>query len=218
MILPVVVGSCVTSGAVGFVIHRTGRYIEIVRLGNLIVLLGIGLFIDIGPSTSYAKIIVYQIVLGFGMGMLFFPPLLALQANVSSGQTAAATAMFGFVRSMSASAAVVLGGVLFQNGMNAQHSKLVDAGLPANITDAFKGSDAAANVFLVSTIKNPEHQRVVQVAFSDSILHIWYLYTALAAVGVVSCIFVKKHIMSETHTEIKTGLEGNRAQEKKQTT
>lgn len=204
------------SGAVGFVIHHTGRYIEIVRLGNVLVLLGIGLFINYDSSSSLAKIIAYQLIIGFGMGMLFFPPLLALQANVSSGQTAAATATFGFIRSMSASVAVVLGGVLFQNNMNAQQPGLIAAGLPANVTDAFKGSDAGANVLLVSGIQNPEHQRAVQGAFSDSIRHIWYLYTALGAVSVISCIFVKNHVMSETHTEVKTGLDGNRAQEKKQ--
>ncbi|OAA77672.1 MFS transporter [Akanthomyces lecanii RCEF 1005] len=215
LLLPIVISSSLMSGAVGFVIHKTGRYIEIIRLGNILVLLGIGLFIDFDSSSSLAKIIAYQIILGFGMGMLFFPPLLALQANVSSGQTAAATATFGFIRSMSASVAVVLGGVLFQNGMNVQQPRLVAAGLPSNITDAFKGSDAGANVLLVATIENPEHQRVMQNAFSDSIRHIWYLYTALGAVGVVSCTFVKKHVMSEVHTEVKTGLDGNRAQEKK---
>ncbi|OAR02658.1 hypothetical protein LLEC1_01829 [Akanthomyces lecanii] len=215
LLLPIVISSSLMSGVVGFVIHKTGRYIEIIRLGNVLVLLGIGLFVDFDSSSSLTKIIAYQIILGLGMGMLFFPPLLALQANVSSGQTAAATATFGFTRSMSASVAVVLGGVLFQNGMNVQQPRLVAAGLPANITDAFKGSDAGANVLLVATIENPEHQREMQNAFSDSIRHIWYLYTALSAVGVVSCIFVKKHVMSEVHTEVKTGLEGNRAQEKK---
>ncbi len=215
LFLPIVISSSLMSGAVGFVIHKTGRYIEIIRLGNVLVLIGIALFINFDSSSSLSKIVAYQIILGFGMGMLFFPPLLALQANVSSGQTAAATATSGFIRSMSASVAVVVGGVLFQNGMNAQQSRLVAAGLPSNITDAFKGSDAGANVLLVATIQNPEHQSVVQNAFSDSIRPIWYLYTALGAVSVISCIFVKRHVMSEVHTEIKTGLDGNRAQEKK---
>ncbi|XWW97220.1 hypothetical protein V2A60_005201 [Cordyceps javanica] len=214
LFLPIVISSSLMSGVVGFVIHKTGRYIEIIRLGCVLVLLGIGLFINFDSSSSLARIIAYQVVVGFGMGLLFFPPLLALQANVSSGQTAAATATFGFIRSMSASVAVVAGGVLFQNGMNAQQSRLVAAGLPANLTDAFKGSDAGANVLMVATIKNPEHQSAVQEAFSDSIRHIWYLYTALSAVSVISCIFVKSHVMSEVHTEIKTGLDGNRAQEK----
>ncbi|KAM3449548.1 hypothetical protein MY3296_006862 [Beauveria thailandica] len=215
LFLPIVVGSSLMSGAVGFLIHKTGRYIEIIRLGNILVALGIGLFTNFDSSSSFVKIIAYQLILGFGMGMLFFPPLLALHANVSGGQTAAATATFGFIRSMSASVAIVLGGVLFQNGMNVQQSRLVAAGLPSNITDSFKGSNAGANVLLVATIQNPKYQRAVQGAFSDSIRHIWYLYTALGVVGVVSCVFVKTHVMSEVHTEIKTGLDGDRAQEHK---
>ncbi|PQK12655.1 hypothetical protein BB8028_0003g12710 [Beauveria bassiana] len=215
LFLPIVISSSLMSGAVGFLIHKTGRYVEIIRLGNVLVASGIGLFINFDSSSSLAKIIAYQLILGFGMGMLFFPPLLALHANVSGGQTAAATATFGFIRSMSASVAVVLGGVLFQNGMNVQQSRLVATGLPSNITDSFKGSDAGANVLLVATIQNPEYQRAVQDAFSDSIRYIWYLYTALGVVGAVSCVFVKTHVMSEVHTEIKTGLDGDRAQEHK---
>ncbi|OAA48118.1 MFS transporter [Beauveria brongniartii RCEF 3172] len=215
LFLPIVISSSLMSGAVGFLIHKTGRYVEIIRLGNILVALGIGLFTNFDSSSSLVKIIAYQLILGFGMGMLFFPPLLALHANVSGGQTAAATATFGFIRSMSASVAIVLGGVLFQNGMNVQQSRLVAAGLPSNITDSFKGSDAGANVLLVATIQNQKYQRAVQDAFSDSIRHIWYLYTALGVVGVVSCVFVKTHVMSEVHTEIKTGLDGDRAQEHK---
>lgn len=203
------------SGVAGFVIHRTGRYVEIVRLGNPLVLLGTGLFIDLDSTSSLAKIIIYQLIMGCGMGMLFFPPLLALQANVSSGQTAAATATFGFIRSMAASFAVVLGGVLFQNSMNAQQSHLASAGLPASMTEAFTGRDAAANVLQVADIQNKEQQRLVQDAFAHSIRNIWCFYTALGAISVISCFFVKKHVMSEIHTEIKTGVDGTRAQEKK---
>ncbi|OAA67588.1 MFS drug transporter [Cordyceps fumosorosea ARSEF 2679] len=116
LFLPIVISSSLMSGGVGFVIHKTGRYVEITHIGWILVLLETGLFIDFDRSSSLAKIIAYQIILGFGMGMLVFPPLLALHANVTSGQTAAATATFGFVRSMSASVAVVLGGVLSRTG------------------------------------------------------------------------------------------------------
>lgn len=203
------------SCAVGFIIHRTGRYIEIIRVGNALTLLGIALFIDFDTDSSFAKIVAFQIINGLGVGQLFFPPLLALHANVSSGQTAAATATFGFIRSISSSVAVVLGGVVFQNGMNTQQARLVAAGVPTNVTMAFAGSHAASNVLLVSAIQDPAHQRVVQDAFSDSMRSMWYLYTAFAAVSLISCVFVRKHVMSESHTEVKTGLDGDRAQEKK---
>ncbi|KAA8642272.1 uncharacterized protein ATNIH1004_011213 [Aspergillus tanneri] len=100
-------------------------------VGTAVVLLGTGLFIDFGAASSLGKIIVYQIVTGMGCGLLFFPPLLALQSNVPQDQTAAATATFGFIRNMAMAMSVVLGGVVFQNGMGQQQSSLLVSGLPS---------------------------------------------------------------------------------------
>lgn len=206
--LPLIVTESIMSVIVGIIIHKTGRYLDIIWIGCLVVLLGAGLYIDFGTDTSTAKVIAFQIVAGIGTGQLWFAPLLALQTGVSADETAAATATFGFIRNLATSASIVLGGVLFQNGMNSQHGKLVAAGLPENVTWALNGEHAAANVLLVGHIEDLQQRKVVQDAFSASLKHIWYLYTALAALGVVSCFFIKKNVMSKDHVETKTGLEG----------
>lgn len=206
LILPVIVTESVMSVFVGIIIHKTGRYLEIIWLGNALTLLGMGLYIDLDTTTSLTKIIAYQIISGLGTGMLFFAPLLALQTNVSASHTAAATATFGFIRNLATSASVVVGGVIFQNQMTQQQSTLVAAGLPLNSTEAFSGGQAAANVLLIASIQDDVQRRVVQDAFSTSIHNIWFLYTALAAIGLLSCFFIKKNVMSKQHTETKTGL------------
>lgn len=212
--LPLIVTESIMSFLVGFVIHKTGRYLEIIWIGCLLVLLGVGLCISFATATSTAKIIGYQIVAGLGTGMLFFAPLLALQTGVLPDETAAATATFGFIRNLATSASIVIGGVLFQTGMGSQQGKLVASGLPKNITDALGGEDAAANVLLVGHIEDLHQRRVVQDAFSTSLQHVWCLYTALAAVGVISCLFIKKNVMSKDHVETKTGLKEGRLKEK----
>ena len=44
--------------------------------------LGFGLYIDFDVNTSWAKIIIYQIITGIGVGQNFQSPLIALQSNI----------------------------------------------------------------------------------------------------------------------------------------
>ena len=51
--------------------------------GLILMTLGYGLFIDIDRTTSLAKLIIYQIIGGLGVGPNFQAPLIALQAQIS---------------------------------------------------------------------------------------------------------------------------------------
>jgi hypothetical protein len=125
----------VVSVMAGVIIHRTGRYLEIIRFGIAGTALGTGLYINLDTDSSLPKIILFQIATGFGTGMLFFPPLIALQANISQVDTASATATFGFIRNLATAASIVVGGVVFQNSMTLRIPVLRAAGLSANETD-----------------------------------------------------------------------------------
>lgn len=171
-----------------------------------LVLLGTGLFIDYSTSTSLGKIIGYQIISGFGCGLLFFPPLLALQSNIPTKDTATATATFGFVRNVAMALSVVLGGVVFQNSMVLKRGLLEDAGLSSALQEDFTGAEAAANALAVKDITDSLQREAVEMAFAWSIRNIWILYTALAAVGLVASFFITKRQLSKEHVETKTGL------------
>ncbi|KAJ2974437.1 hypothetical protein NQ176_g6061 [Zarea fungicola] len=56
LLLPIIVSASLMSCAVGFIIHRTGRYIEIIRVGNVLTLLGIALFIDFDTDSSSSRL------------------------------------------------------------------------------------------------------------------------------------------------------------------
>ncbi|KAL4752607.1 hypothetical protein BDW72DRAFT_211594 [Aspergillus terricola var. indicus] len=206
LILPFILTESFTSLAVGILIHRTGRYQEVIWLGMALVLLGTGLFVDYNTSTSLGKIIGYQIISGFGCGLLFFPPLLALQSNIPTKDTATATATFGFVRNVAMALSVVLGGVVFQNSMSLRKGLLADAGLPSALQEDFTGAEAAANALAVKDITDSLQREAVKRAFAWSIRNIWILYTALAAVGLVASFFITQRHLSKEHVETKTGL------------
>jgi hypothetical protein len=66
----------------GIFIKKTGKYLPLIWFGMFMMTLGFGLFIDFGVNSSWAKIIVYQIIAGIGVGPNFQSPLIALQSLV----------------------------------------------------------------------------------------------------------------------------------------
>lgn len=206
LILPFILAEALTSLAVGILIHRTGQYREPIWVGMTLVTLGTGLFIDYNTATALGKIIGYQIICGLGCGLLFFPPLLALQSNIPPADTATATATFGFVRNVAMALSVVLGGVVFQNSMVLRRPLLQDTGLSPTLQEDFTGAEAAANVLAVKDLSDPLQRLSVQRAFAWSIRNIWILYTALAAVGLLGSFFLTRRQLSAEHVETTTGL------------
>jgi len=190
----------------GLLIHRTGRYLEIIWTGLLLMTIGNGLYIYLNATSPLGQIIGFQLVAGCGAGLLFEPPLIALQAMVSQDDTATTTATLGFVRNLATSLSVVLGGVVFQNGIEKRIPYLQAAGLPANVTTAFSGADAAANVLLIGTIQDEAQKMVIKEAYAWALRNIWILTTCLAFCGVVSSVFIKKSVLSREHVETRTGL------------
>ncbi len=197
----------------GVIIHRTGRYIELLWAGVTLITIGTGLYIHLNPKSSLGEIIGFELVAGVGAGLLFSPPLVALQAMVSQARTSTATATLGFVRNLATVLAVVLGGVVFQNGMEHHVPGLVAAGLPANLTAMLSGNNAMANVVVIQTISNPAQKLAVQQAFSSSLRNLWIICACMSVCGIVASGFIAQKALSREHQETKTGLANENSEE-----
>jgi hypothetical protein len=112
----------------------------------------------------------------------------------------------GFAKNLSTCLSVVLGGVVFQNGMEGRAQGLRHAGLDSNITSLLTGDQAAANVMLIRTIEDPVKQMVVKQAFAGSIRYIWIVCAIMAGCAVLCSGFVKTKVLSDVHVETRTGL------------
>ncbi len=206
LILPFILSETAMGIAAGFLIHRTGRYLELMWFGMSLMTIGFGLLIHLNATSPLGQIIGFQIVGGLGSGLMFLPPLIAIQAHVSQEDTATATATFGFFRILGTSISVVIGGVLFQNGMQLRAPSLRAAGLSADIVEQFSGSDAAANVMKISMLDDYSQKLAVKEAFAWSLRNPWILYTCMAFIGLVAIAFVGKRELSREHVETKTGI------------
>jgi len=206
--MPITTTQAITGLLAGIVIHRTGRYLEMIYIGVALMTIGNGLYILLSPSTTLAEIIIFQLITGIGVGLLFQAPMIALQALVSQDDTATATATFSFVRSLATSLGVVFGGVIFQNSMDMHVPPLSSPpiNLPSNITDLLTKGGAAANVMLSNTMVDTMQRGAVRGAYAWSMRNMWTFYTGISALALLSSAFIKRHHLRSDHVETKTGI------------
>ncbi|KAL2816553.1 MFS drug transporter [Aspergillus granulosus] len=207
LILPMMATEATTDILTGILVHRIGRYREITWIGSILMALGTGLYINLGRETGLGAIIAFQIVGGIGTAMLFQTPMLAIQNSVThAADTASATATLGLMRNLATSFSIVLGGVVFSDGMNRQRGGLVAAGLDTAVLDKLAGDSAAANVDIVKFITDEMQNVAVSDAYAWSMRNMFIFYTGIAGVAVVAAVFIKQREMKREHVETKTGI------------
>jgi hypothetical protein len=206
-IVPITVTQAVVGLCAGIIVHKTGRYLELIWAGVILLTLGNGLYIQIDVSSSLGSIVAFQLVAAMGAGLLFQPPLIALQALVSAQKTATATATLGLVRNLSTSIAIVVGQVIFSNGIASRRSSLVDQGVPVDLADNISGPSGTSDFDLVGIEQDEEIQLVIKEAYAGSLQGIWILCTCMAACAMVASTFVSRQVLSKVHVEHRTGLQ-----------
>ncbi|KAH8905813.1 hypothetical protein BR93DRAFT_860981, partial [Coniochaeta sp. PMI_546] len=203
-VLPFTISLAVTSSATGIFIRKTGKYLPCIIFGMAVMTLGFGLFLDLGPTANWAKIVLFQLVAGIGVGPNFQSPLISLQTTVAPRDIASATATFGFIRQLATSVSVVIGGVVFQNEMQKQYPALL-AELGPDTANLLSGGNAGASVGLVAKI--PGHAgEVAREAYWTSLKTMYIMYVAFAALGLAVSVFITSRKLSKQHEEAKTGL------------
>lgn len=213
LVLPLIVVEALMGFTAGLVIHLTGRYREIMWIGMILATIGNGLYIYLSATSNLGEIVGFQIVMGLGAGLIFEPPVIALQSMSAQEDTAAVTATQGFIRNLATSASIVIGGVIFQNSMTKQDSNMRSAGLPNSMVNELTGGSAAASIMIVKSIKDPVHLQAVKQAYAWSLHNMWIFYTAISACGLIASAFIRRRKLSEEHTETKTGIRKERSEE-----
>ena len=203
-LFPLVITLSVSSACVGIFIKRAGRYQEPIWLGMFLMTLGFGLFIDLPNHAEWAKIIIYQMIAGVGVGPNFQSPLIALQNHVARHDVAVATGTFGFVRQLATSMSVVLGGVVFQNIITKKGPELTRQ-LGPQVAARLSGERLESSANFIK--KLPRAQKLIADPAITSSLHTMFIfYTALSVFGLFLSLFIKKKALSSVHEKSRTGL------------
>ncbi|KAL8682398.1 MAG: hypothetical protein Q9186_001519 [Xanthomendoza sp. 1 TL-2023] len=211
---PFVLSLSFVSVVVGVFMKKTGQYLPPIWFGMFFMTLGFGLYIDLPAYPSWSRIIVYQIIAGIGVGPNFQAPLIALQTLVKPKDIATATATFGFTRNIATSISVVIGGVIFQNGMSRRQSTL-SAGLPPQTAEILGGGSAGAATELVKGLP-ADQKRVADGVYTESLRTMWIYYVVVVAVGLGCSFAIGKRKLSEVHEVQKQGLAGQEEERMKE--
>ncbi|CEL08473.1 hypothetical protein ASPCAL11623 [Aspergillus calidoustus] len=104
-------------------------------VGSMLSAIGSGLLSTINPDTSMTKLIGYQIITKMGRGMAFQVPVIAVQEEVSSKDSATGVATVNLLMSLGSSVGISAGQTIFRNSLPAllrEYAPEVDATLIVN--------------------------------------------------------------------------------------
>ncbi|KEF60289.1 uncharacterized protein A1O9_05140 [Exophiala aquamarina CBS 119918] len=99
-LLPFVLSLSLATIIGGGLIKKIGRFREPIWLSVTLVTLGYGLLIKLGSAKSWPRIIIYQMIVGFGSGLNIQSPLITLQNHTKRHDVAIATSTYGFIRTL----------------------------------------------------------------------------------------------------------------------
>ena len=195
----------VTSVGASLYVQKTGRYLVIIRIGAFLLTLGFGLFITFPPNRSWVRIVVFQLLVALGVGLLFQPPLIALQTNLQPTEVAPGTMAFVFMRQMSYGISVVIGQLLLQTRMKTKFAEMVGAGIEHSIAKALTEEDTVSATPLIRQLTAAQ-QFVVRSAITSGLQKIWVLYAAVSFVGLLASFFVGGKKVVTENGRISPGL------------
>ncbi|CEL10805.1 Putative MFS transporter (Fragment) [Aspergillus calidoustus] len=213
-LLPLIVSCSLVAAATGVFIQQTGKYLPVMYLAQGFLVLGSGLLVSLDFESNITKLVIFQILVGIGVGMNIDAPILAAQAATSVRDTAAVTATMGFVRSLSTAVSVVVGGVVFQNEMNAKNDGLASSlGENSALARQFNGDLAASSVEDIGTSGlSGEQETVVRKTYFEALRIVWVMYVVFAGLATILNLFVRAHKLRDENEGAVLGADRARPQ------
>ena len=203
-LLPTALAASASSFAAGVFVRNYGTYLPPIYTGFLIMTVGFGLFVDLDVHSTWAKLVLYQIIAGVGFGALFQAPFIALQAHIHPRDIGVATTTLGFTRQMATSISVVMGQAVYQNAMTVRTAEL-STSLGPELAVKFSGGGVVANAGVIDAL--PGYQReVVRNVLAGSLQPMWVMYTVFSFVGLLAALCIQKKVLSVRHEEMVMGL------------
>ncbi|MCJ1281814.1 hypothetical protein MMC26_001137 [Xylographa opegraphella] len=172
----------------GVLITITGRYRWSLWLGWTLTVLGVGLLALLDINTSKVSWIFLNMVSGLGLGILWPACSFGAQAASSNADLPFAAAMFAFFRVLGQTIGVAIGGLIFQNELQAQ--LLTYPALAASASALSKDASALVQLLKAMPADSIEKAQIV-FCFVKALRTLWISLTAIAALGLFSSFFIK---------------------------
>ncbi|KAJ6586307.1 MFS general substrate transporter [Mycena vulgaris] len=196
--LPMMATISPTAIVEGVLIAKTGRYRLITLGGWVLMILGLGLFINLGVSTPLGLIVFYQLVLGAGIGFLYSTTFIVL-APLPISENASAVSLLTFMRTFPQAWGVAVGQTILQNQLRTH--------LPASVVTQFAhASELVYQIIPQISGMAPPLRREVETAFLLSMRLIWIVMAAICGLGLACTLLIRDIPLART-VDSKWGLQ-----------
>ncbi|KAH8900392.1 MFS general substrate transporter [Thozetella sp. PMI_491] len=208
LLLPTILMGIPSAIVAGGVLSKTGRYKPIHFFGFAMNVLGTGLFIDYSSSSSLAKVVLYQIVNGFG-GVLLTSMVPAIQASHPQADVAVVTSTWSFYRNFGAIWGIAIPAAIFNSQMVRQSSSIHDD----TVQELLGSGNAYAHVSssFIASLPQPLQGEVVN-AYGITMRTLWEVCLAFTVLALL-LVFVEAEIPLQRTLKSDYQLEGVKKQE-----
>ncbi|KAJ7083146.1 MFS amino acid permease [Mycena belliarum] len=189
LIIPFSLLSSVTSALGGFAVSKMGDYRPIMWISYVIMVVGYGLMILMDERTSIALQIIYPSIAGFGLGGLFLPPYIGVQAAMPVKDMATTSTTFGLFRSLGATIGVAVGQAIWSGVVRKELSKI------NNLTLDLSGAALADSIHAIRSIQPESVRQQVLHAYTKGVSTIWIVDTPIIGVCLIASLFLKKYTL-----------------------
>ncbi|SHK69751.1 drug resistance transporter, EmrB/QacA subfamily [Pseudonocardia thermophila] len=224
--LPLVLGIMSMSITSGRMISRTGRYKVWPVLGGTLMIIGIALLSRIGVDTPYWQVALIMVLVGWGLGGIMQPLVLAVQNALPARDMGVATASATFFRQMGGTAGTavfltLLFSIVGERIADAFRTAAADPAFQARLADPAVRADPANAPILAAAGSAPDLDDSSFLAHADPVLARPILEgfaqslsaVFLAAAGVLVLALVAVLAMEEVPLRAASGIDARAADE-----
>ncbi|KAH7095878.1 major facilitator superfamily domain-containing protein [Paraphoma chrysanthemicola] len=181
LVLPITCAQMIASILSGQYISRTERYGEVIWAGFFLWTLGVGLTCIFNLGTPIAAIVVILLIQGVGVGFIFQPTLVALQAHCTKAQRAVVISNRNFLRSLGGAVGLAISATTLQNSLQrAMPTKFASLALSSYNVPDFNSLGAS-----------PIEIREILQAYADASRTVFIMNVPFMGLCLVGCLFIK---------------------------
>ncbi|KAI0450751.1 major facilitator superfamily domain-containing protein [Xylaria acuta] len=205
-LLPVTVIAIPGSALAAIAISRWGRYKPVHVFGFGVLVVGLGLLTLQNPSSTTAQWASYQSIAALGGGVLINSQLPAFQSPVEESDQAAASATWGFIRSLGWVWGVAIPATAFNNRILELKGHVTDPAAVQALSNG--GSYGSATADFVRQFP-PETQEQLRYVFSQGCLRVFQIAVAFGGLGFILSLFedeiaLRKKLKTKYGLKVKT--------------
>ncbi|WP_370517257.1 MDR family MFS transporter [Pseudactinotalea sp. HY160] len=196
IVMPMSLAMILVSVGVGLLITRTGRYKGFMLTGNLLMVVGFLLLVDLSYGDPIWHLRIAMVVLGLGLGTGMSTYVLVVQNKVPMRDMGVATSAVQFFRSAGGTVGIAILGTIMTSRMGPAIAGHLPPGADAG---AIGGMDA-------SSVLDPDKLAhlpgpivdAVRMGMSDALHQVFVVATPIVLIAFLATLFIKKLPLRDT--------------------